>query len=79
MTDIVERLRKADKFSGLAVGHYWNLCEEAADEIERLRRERDGMATWMQSRDAYHRHLEEEAWAYIRGYKIAPMLPEEKP
>ena len=41
MTDIVERLRKADKFSGLDVGHYWNLCEEAADEIERLLRERD--------------------------------------
>ena len=46
MTDIVERLRQADKFSGLDdVGHYWNLCEEAADEIERLRRERDGMGT----------------------------------
>ena len=41
MTDVVERLRKADKFSGLDVGHYWNLCEEAADEIERLRRELD--------------------------------------
>ena len=41
MTDIVEQVRKADKFSGLDVGHYWNLCEEAADEINKLRRERD--------------------------------------
>ena len=39
MDDLVSRLRAADKFSGLAVGHYWNLCEEAADEIERLQRE----------------------------------------
>jgi len=37
MSDIQERLADAiDDVYG--VGHYWDLCEEAADEIERLRK-----------------------------------------
>lgn len=38
MTDLVERLRKlADKNKPEITGEYWNACEDAADEIERLR------------------------------------------
>ncbi len=36
MTDIVERLRTIPR-SGSEIGHTWNLCDDAADEIEKLR------------------------------------------
>ena len=36
MTDIVERLRTIPR-SGAPIGHTWNLCDDAADEIEKLR------------------------------------------
>lgn len=34
--DILERLRTIPR-SGLPIGHTWNLCDDAADEIEKLR------------------------------------------
>lgn len=40
--DLVERLRDASSRptrDSLHLGQYWNLCDEAADEIERLRGE----------------------------------------
>jgi len=36
MSDIVERLRTIPR-SGLPIGHTWNACDDAADEIEKLR------------------------------------------
>jgi len=40
--DIVERLNAAGSGSRYTpIGVLWNLCDEAADEIERLRNERD--------------------------------------
>jgi hypothetical protein len=36
MNDIVERLRTIPR-SGLPIGHTWNACDDAADEIEKLR------------------------------------------
>ena len=36
MNDIVERLRTIPR-SGLPIGLTWNACDDAADEIERLR------------------------------------------
>lgn len=42
MSDIVERLCAASNGEGpLSIGEHWNLEDEAADEIERLRAERD--------------------------------------
>lgn len=38
MTDITERLRDLARNNGYrGIGEYWNACEEAADEIDRLR------------------------------------------
>jgi len=40
MSDLVERLNKAANSSkATPVGTLWNLCDEAADEIEKLRKE----------------------------------------
>ena len=36
MSGIVERLRTIPR-SGLPIGHTWNACDDAADEIEKLR------------------------------------------
>mgnify|MGYP000988920122 CR=1 FL=1 len=40
MSDLVERLNQAaNKNAHTPIGVLWNLCDEAADEIERLRGE----------------------------------------
>lgn len=56
--DILERLRTIPR-SGLPIGHTWNLCDDAADEIEKLRAENERLTNNARSETrllaAYHK------------------------
>lgn len=55
-TDLIKRLEAAYKTS-MPVGDLWNLCTEAADELERLAAEEEGLTTTVIRQGEILRHV----------------------